>query len=193
MPPRDAATKERILQAARRLLREGGPQRLTFDAVAAEIGMTKQAVLYWFPGKAQLVAALVLPALEAEAEAVARAVEGAERPAEAAIRALAAFHLADLDRFRMMYLVPQLGASRGLSLKKSDLEERIHATTAPLYDALSAALAAGAPTPRDRQRAVALHSAVLGLIMLIALGEKLDDPLKHGPGALIDALVDQLG
>ena len=190
----DHDTPERILGAARRLLRRGGPAALTFDAVAREIGMTKQAVLYWFPGKAQLVAALVLPALEAEANAVREAVRGATGPAEAAeaaIRAIAAFHLADLDRFRMMYLAPQLAASRGLSVKDSRIEQRIHATTAPLYDALGAALAGSPPQDIHRQRAMALHAAVLGVVTMVALGEAVDDPLKHSPEALVHALVSQ--
>ena len=78
-------TSEKILAAARALVREVGPDRLTFDAVADRVGISKQAVIYWFPNKARLVEALVRPALEAESEAGIAAVrDGCE--SSAAIR-----------------------------------------------------------------------------------------------------------
>ena len=66
MPKRNAEMAGRILDEARKLVRQGGPDKLTFDAIAARVGVSKQAVVYWFPNKASLVEALVRPALEAE-------------------------------------------------------------------------------------------------------------------------------
>lgn len=189
MAVRDTDTKARILAAARRLLRAGGPSKVTFDAVAAEVGVTKQAVIYWFPTKARLGAALVLPALEAEGAAVRDAVAGrtGARAAEAAVRALAAYHLADLERFRLMYVAPQMGGGRG-----DVVDPDIHATTARMYGALASALGEGAGEAETRRRAVALHAAVVGLVTMVALADALDDPLKHGAGDLVEALVAQM-
>ncbi|MGI9395479.1 MAG: TetR/AcrR family transcriptional regulator, partial [Boseongicola sp.] len=69
MARKNAKTAGRILDEARAIVRESGPDKLTFDAVAERVGITKQAVTYWFPNKARLVEALVRPALKAEAAA----------------------------------------------------------------------------------------------------------------------------
>ena len=71
MTRRGEAMRDAIQCAAKDIVREEGPDKLTFDAVAARVGVSKQAVLYWFPNKARLVEALVRPALEAEAKALA--------------------------------------------------------------------------------------------------------------------------
>ncbi len=42
-------TKDRIIVAAEGLLRDGGIGALSFDAIARVLGVSKQAVLYWFP------------------------------------------------------------------------------------------------------------------------------------------------
>ena len=64
--PKRGETAARILAAAKEIVRSTGPDSLTFDAVAARVGVSKQAVLYWYPNKARLIDALVRPALEAE-------------------------------------------------------------------------------------------------------------------------------
>ena len=69
MPRKNAETAGKILDEARAIVRDLGPDKLTFDAVAERVGITKQAVIYWYPNKARLVEALVRPALEAEATA----------------------------------------------------------------------------------------------------------------------------
>ena len=66
MPSKRGDTADKILAAARDVVRDVGPDGMTFDAVAAKVGISKQAVLYWFPNKARLIEALVRPALEAE-------------------------------------------------------------------------------------------------------------------------------
>ena len=49
MPGKRGKTADRILVAARAIVRASGPDQLTFDAVAAEVGVSKQAVLYCSP------------------------------------------------------------------------------------------------------------------------------------------------
>jgi AcrR family transcriptional regulator len=56
--PRKQA-REKILVAAEELAREAGPGNLSLDAVAAKAGVSKGGLLYHFPTKAKLLAALV--------------------------------------------------------------------------------------------------------------------------------------
>jgi AcrR family transcriptional regulator len=59
--PRD--TRRRILSAAAEIVASQGMAGVTFDAVAARLKMTKQAVIYWFPTKIALLSELALPGL----------------------------------------------------------------------------------------------------------------------------------
>ena len=103
-------TGDQILEIARDLLAEGGLGAVSFDAIAARLGRSKQAVLYWYPTKPDLLAALFLPWLEEEAALAETALRDATDGTDAIarfVRAVAGFHLSDLTRFRAMYLLPQ--------------------------------------------------------------------------------------
>lgn len=54
-----ATTRERILAAACRLVREEGVGRLTLDAVSRASGVSKGGLLYHFPSKEDLIAGMV--------------------------------------------------------------------------------------------------------------------------------------
>jgi AcrR family transcriptional regulator len=182
-------TRQRILCAAAALVAEGGPGALTFDAVAARIGVSKQAVIYWFPTKPDLMAGVALPHFEAEAETVVAALRGAASPSEAAGRVVAAlsdFYLADLDRFRLMYVAPQTGRRAAPRLAEA-VTRRIHPVTGRMYAAIQAALGGG---PQARETAVALHMAALGAALLTAATEAMGDPLAHDPARLATRLAD---
>lgn len=186
-------TQADILSIARDILKTDGGGALSFDAIASRLGRSKQAVLYWYPTKQALLAALFVPWLQAEAKAAEAALNQADPGApaiEAFVRAVAAFHIGDLERFRLIYLLPQTSTPRWRSDARADDLSAIHDATGPLYDALSAKLTG--PHETRRARAVALHMAVLGLVMVIALGEALSDPVKQSPDALLDALVAQM-
>jgi len=183
-------TKAEIIRVATELLAEGGPAALTFDAIAARIGKSKQAVLYWFPSKPHLLGSITLPALAEEAACVSAPVDGT-RNAAAAVRQLAAFHLSDLARFRLVYVSPQAGTLRNQENGLEDVTQQINQVTSALYDRLAECLRADDPTlpdPEARQDAMVLHTSVLGLILLIAMAETINDPLKHSMETLIDRL-----
>lgn len=186
-------TQDRILHVSQDLLATGGLAALSFDAIARALGVSKQAVLYWFPSKPDLLAALFVPWAQDEAEVAVQALVG-QRGADAAIaafvRAIARFHLAHLDRFRLMYLVPQTLGPAADPADRAVLPQ-VHAATDRLYSALAACLP-GAPD-QARRDAVAVHSATLGLVMLLGLGQAIGDPLKHGADALTEALIARLG
>ena len=181
-------TPTEILSIARALVREGGPAALTFDAIARRLGRSKQAVLYWYPSRSALLAALYLPWLEAESEVAERAVADSRAgdAVAAFVRAVAGFHMGDLDRFRLVYLAPQLQKA-GTELP-ADLLARLHATTGRLY----AALAARLEIENARAEAMAIHSSVLGLVTMVALADAIGDPLAHETDLLVDRLVDRL-
>lgn len=195
MVRRNGKTAETILEAARHIVRTSGPDKLTFDAVAARVGISKQAVLYWFPNKARLVEALVRPALEAEATAGRHAIPPGAPPDEAIrrlVEALAVFHISDLDRFRLMYVTPQIGHRPGRAGAMLSTLGRIHPATTEMYDALAERLVEGgryASLVEARRAAVAIHTALLGLLLRMAMAETLNAPLRHRDDALIEALL----
>ena len=64
-----------------------------------------------------------------------------------------------------------------------------------MYDALAELLKSGARYERTvdaRRAAIAIHTALLGLILRMAMADQLNAPLRHRDHALIDALVDVL-
>jgi AcrR family transcriptional regulator len=164
---RGAETRLRILEATRaELAREGAD--LTLDGVAARVALTKQAVLYHFPSKERLLVELALEGIVQESDAMVRAVEPASSGADAVrrfVRANLAFHLADLERFRLIYV--RAGVVRGAkdSFALAERKERLYPVTSRMYDALEAKLRADRQTRPEvdpRTLAVSIHLASLG-------------------------------
>jgi AcrR family transcriptional regulator len=191
-------TRDLILEIANQLVVERGPAALTFQAIAKRLGTTKQAVIYWFPAKQDLMRALVLPALAAEAQAMAAAVHPARDAGDAAarfVRAYVDYHLRDLRRFRLLYLTAQLNRRSELLHLKRTVVADVAPITRPMYDALEAKFAADHRFPASldtRRTAVAIHTAALGLVTLVGLAEAVDDPLAHGTDALAETLAAML-
>jgi AcrR family transcriptional regulator len=192
-------TRGLILEIANQVVEERGPAALTFEAIAKRLGTTKQAVIYWFPAKQDLIRALVLPALAAEAQVMVAAVRPARDAADAAarfVRAYVGYHLRDLRRFRLLYLAAQLNLRSELSHLKRTIIADVPPITKPMYDALEAKLAADRRFPASlgtRRTAVAIHTAALGLVTLLGLAEVVDDPLAHSTDALVETLAAMLG
>src|SRR6185436_20683971 len=70
-------TREEILAAARKVLIGSGVGAMTLEAVAAEAGMSKTGLYYYFPSKDALVFELIYATLERQGRAVHDAVEEA--------------------------------------------------------------------------------------------------------------------
>ena len=93
-------TNKKILNAAQELLSKGGANAVSFDKVAAELGITKQAVLYWFPSKSALLAAMFIDWLDTEAQAAEDAVKSAKTANEAIsafVTEIVSFHAENFD------------------------------------------------------------------------------------------------
>lgn len=187
------STSARIIMIAHELLSSGGLGAVSFDAIARRLGASKQAVLYWFPTKSDLLAAMFVPWLEAEAESAVRAVADARDRTEAIecfVRAVAQFHFDDLNRFRMMYLVPQTTRRRSNDRASDAAVKKIHPVTSRLYSALADRLERN--NDAARAEAFAIHSAVLGIVLMVGLADAVHDPLKHREKDLIDTLIRSL-
>lgn len=136
------------------------------------------------------------PALEAESSAGRNAVSSKATPDEAIrayIGALAVFHTSDLDRFRLMYVTPQIGQRPGRNGTMLTTLGRLHPATTEMYDALAARLQDGGRYGRlidARRAAAAMHTALLGLVLRMAMADALNEPLRLRNDALVDALVD---
>jgi AcrR family transcriptional regulator len=186
-------TSDQILEIARDILASEGLGALSFDAIALRLRRTKQAVLYWYPTKNDLLAAMYLPWLEAEVDVARRSLEnitGRSDAIAAYVGAIAGFHLEDLDRFRTMYLLPQTIKPVGRDLQNSDLLEKVHLVTDLVYSPLAAHLHGDPRTAR--LEAVAIHSAILGMVLMFGLADRLSDPLKHSASDLTAALTASL-
>lgn len=195
MPTRPRITREAIIRHARQLLAEHGAARLTFQALAAALGVSKQAIIYWYPSKWELVRDIAVPALRAEADATIAAIADAASAADAVerfLRALVAHHLADLGGFRMLYLASQFDRRPALEDEAQRVLDPIHETTATMYAALAAKIVADTgflAGEHPRRLAVAVHMAGIGLLTMLALAESASDPLAHQTGPLIDSMV----
>lgn len=198
MAPRRRVTREMIVAEARRLVAEQGTAALTFQALASILGVSKQAIIYWYPSKRQLACDFCLPLLKEERDVVVGAVAGtgsATEAIEAFVRSLVRYHLGDLGRFRMLYLWIQF--EPGVSLRSGDehLLDPIHETTSSSYDLLEGKIAADTAFLGNgdaRKLAVAVDMAALGLITMIAMAEAMNDPWRHSTESMVDALVDLL-
>lgn len=121
-------TRERILDAALTRFGTRGFEAVSLDEIAADVGVTKQTVLYWFSSKDELLGAVV----ERTAHELAVAVEAAARSTgpgfeqvEAIVRAV----------FRPAVRRPEvLGLVRELGRLTPAASERLLAPVRPLVE-----------------------------------------------------------
>jgi len=120
MPRND--TPHRILHAATDLFGRRGVEAVSLDVIAADVGVAKQTLLYWFPSKDELVAAVLADVADQLSLVVGAAVRAApDDPLEridAVVRAV----------FRPAVRRPALlGLVREVSRLKPEVAERLAA------------------------------------------------------------------
>ncbi|GLQ16469.1 TetR/AcrR family transcriptional regulator [Maritalea porphyrae] len=191
--------RDKIVEVASNIVKQQGVAALTFEAVAKDMGVTKQAIIYYFSSKPKLLEAMFLPHIEAEAAAAIQCLQSlssGENAAAAFSRAIINFHLSDLDRFRSMYLAPQLEAQKGIKSKLLDegFAGRVHEVTSGIYDVLSSFLQTemGLTLEAARRRAFVLHTNALGLVLMQSLADAIDDPLAHDVEELTASLAEMV-
>lgn len=156
-------TRQRILDAATDLFGLRGVEAVSLDVIAAEVGVAKQTLLYWFPSKDDLVQAVLVAA-----------VQELSLGMEAAIRATTDDPLDRLDAvvravFRPAVRRPALlGLIREVSRLSPAASDRLAAEVQPLVaravDYLEREMALGRLRRADPRLVAALcYSTVTGI------------------------------
>ena len=195
MAGRRRVTREAILETAARIISDTGAASLTFQTLGETLGVTKQAIIYWFPSKADLSRALILPALQLEADAVVGAlkrIRSGRKAIEVFLRTLINFHLSDLGRFRLIYLSAQFDTQVWHVAELPEVTDSIHLITSQMYGALETVLAQSsdlATRGSARVTAVTAHMAAIGALSMLSLADAIHDPMAHSADTLTDAVV----
>jgi AcrR family transcriptional regulator len=174
-PSTVSSTRERILDAAAASFAGRGYEATSLDALAKGLDLTKQTILYWFPSKDALLAAVIARGATELSEtleaALRRAGEGWDR-VEAVVRSV--FRLA-ARRPELLGLLREVGrlgpsAATQMTLALEPLVVRASAF-------LEAQMNAGTMRRHDpRLLLLAIYSTVIGMVteveVLRALGEE---------------------
>lgn len=170
-----ARTADRILEAALRSFGTAGIDRTSLDALARDLGLTKQAILYWYPSKEALLDAVI----DFCASELQRRFEGALRDAPDGFERVEAIVRTS---FRLAARHPaMLGLMREVNRIGPPTSTRLTGAVTPLLTAaagwLGAEMDAGRLRRHDPNLLVLLaYSAVTGVAteveVLRALGEE---------------------
>jgi AcrR family transcriptional regulator len=129
VPNVTTSTRQRILDAATDLFGQRGVDAVSLDVIGAEVGVTKQTLLYWFPSKDDLVQAVLVSAVMELSHGI-----------DAAVRAATADPLDRIDAvvravFRPAVRRPALlGLVREAARLSPAASERLAGELAPLVD-----------------------------------------------------------
>ena len=191
---RHDASRREILDATRAVLDRSGVPGLTLEAVARRLGVTKQALYYYFASKEALLFEVVMFESTAVADQMHAATTAAPDGAaalEAIIRSYVAYFAPRLDSYRLIAQHVQLVSQRRITAEQiariRPLNDRMYGVA---EQKLAADQARGAvhPSVHPRRLAFAAHVAATGLIATKALVERFEDPLRHSDDALIAEL-----
>jgi AcrR family transcriptional regulator len=196
MPKQRRVTREAIVKEAVKIIGRKGTSAVTFQAIASAFGVSKQAIIYWYPTKWALVADVCLPFMREEAAALLPALAraaGASEAKELLIRAFVAHYMPRLPQFRMLYLPTPLGESEPNAPDQQAALAPVHAVTASVYSALEDKIRADASSltapVSARRAAVAVHMAAVGLVTMFAAADAIGDPMVHAPDDMVEALI----
>lgn len=170
-----STTSDRILDAALASFASRGYEATSLDAVAKELELTKQSILYWFPSKDALLEAVIARSANdlsvALESALQRAGEGWDR-VEAVVRSVFRLAARQPELLGLLREVGRLGppAATQMTLALEPLVQRASSF-------LEAEMAAGSMRRSDpRLLLLAIYSTVIGMIteveVLRALGEE---------------------
>jgi AcrR family transcriptional regulator len=189
-------TREEILAAARKVLIGSGVGAMTLEAVAAEAGMSKTGLYYYFPSKDALVFELIYATLERQARAVEDAVEEASDGGDALraiIRETVRYFAPRLDDFRLAFLFGQVAAAGEIAWSDEQF-----ARLRPLNDLLLAGASArlraewkgqkGRAGVEPRLLAFLAFLAAVGVLTVKGMVERVDDPLLYSDEELTEGL-----
>ncbi|MFF3615412.1 TetR/AcrR family transcriptional regulator [Streptomyces sp. NPDC002580] len=148
--PRDrfrAQLRQEVKTAALRQLAEGGPEALSLNAIAKQLGMTGPALYRYFANRDSLLTELVVDAYGDLASALSRAAGAGSadpitRLAEL-VRAYRAWALAEPHRYRLLFRAPL----QGYDAQSTNLVEASQPAMAVLLDAVGTLAGPDTRTP----------------------------------------------
>jgi len=189
--------KRQILESAQKILSESGPEAVTLESVAGQLGMTKQSLYHYFSSKEALARGLVTVLLDEEIEALLGAIQSRRSNKKllgVLIRAFYSHYIDDLDAFRAIYCETQMYSSRTGRIDEAMLREEIHPRTRHLFDVLEERLAGQGATKSNRRRARQLAftawTSALGLMTMLSVADASNDPVAHSDKVLLKTLCD---
>ena len=187
-------SREEILAAARKVLLRSGVGAMTLEAVAAEAGMSKTGLYYYFPSKDALVFELVHATIERQSRAVHDAVEEAKDSGDALgaiIGETVRYFAPRLDDFRLAFLFGQVEGAGALKWSEEQF-----ARLRPLNDLVFAGATARLRNERKQHKtrggveprlaAFLAYLAAIGLLTMKGMVERVDDPLLYSDEELIE-------
>jgi AcrR family transcriptional regulator len=191
---RRSRSRDEILEGARRVLLRSGIAATTLESVAREIGVSKTALYYYFPSKDALLFELVFGVMEAQAQAVHRAVEntnGGGSALRAIVRETVHVFAPRLDDFRLAFLHGQVATPGSVHL-----DEQQFARIRPLNDLILVGAAQKLTDERKKRRgrarveprlmAFLAYLAAIGMLTMKGMVERVEDPLLYSDDQLID-------
>ncbi|WP_330302404.1 MULTISPECIES: TetR/AcrR family transcriptional regulator [unclassified Streptomyces] len=108
-----AQVRQEVKTAALRQLAEGGPEALSLNAIAKQVGMTGPALYRYFTNRDSLLTELVIDAYGDLASALARAADAGATDAvarlTAVVRAFRTWALTEPHRYRLLFRAPLQG------------------------------------------------------------------------------------
>ncbi|MGB6505572.1 MAG: TetR/AcrR family transcriptional regulator [Xanthobacteraceae bacterium] len=189
MPYRRTANVERrlaarhaaIIAAARQAASEGGMAAVQIAAVAARAGIAAGTVYRYFPGKTDLVAALLTEISDRETAALRRAADVAPGPLSALSAAIMTFNTRALRDRRLAFAATGEPVDAELNAVRLSFRKALAAE----FSARIAAAVAGGHLPE--QDAALAGTALLGLLIEALIG-----PLAHDAAGRERLLVQSL-
>ncbi len=181
MTPVEVRTDERIVDAALAMFGTRGYEATSLDAIAAELGIRKQTILYWFASKDVLLAAVVERTTAALVGTLDRTMVGLgpdDDRVDAVVSEVFRFAVRQPAVLGLLREVHRLGptASAGLAVEIQPMVERAVAFLSAEMDAgrvrradprlltlLLYATVVGVATEVEAQRAVGLDPGVVTL------------------------------
>jgi AcrR family transcriptional regulator len=186
------------LNVTRRLVADDGLAQMTIQRVAQELGVTKQAVLYWFPSRNILLQELLFEGVDAESDALVRTVEGVTGAATVVacfVRGSFTYYRSTLPTFRLMYLAGQLERDAKELVDPELAARRLYPVTSKIYDVLQQRFESDPAFPPEvnaRNFAVSLHMAVVGHACVCGLMDAVDDDFRQSFDDMLEAFIGVL-
>ena len=187
--------RQEILEVAQAILLQGGVDAVTLTSVAADLGMTKQALYHYFPSKEALGRSLVAALVDTEIETLIGAikdVDSGEKPLGTLIRAFYNHYITRLDAFRFVYCQSQLYSVSGAELDQDTIQKEINPSTRRLFDVLEAQITDSAASDLERKRmrklAFTAWVSALDLVTMLGVADAVNDPLVHSDEDLLNTL-----